>query len=196
MQGLADGYFIIPYTLGHHLASRKLAKVSTDHPAFRESLENAKGRIDKILAANGRRTADSFHRDLGRILWDQCGMGRTAQGLQQAIESIRALRKEFWENVRVLGSAESFNQNLEHAGRVADFLEFGELLASDALHRKESCGGHFREEYQTPENEAKRDDENFCYAAAWEYGGAGKSATLHKEPLTFEEIPLATRSYK
>ncbi len=196
MQGLADGYFVIPYTLGHHLASRKLSKVTTDHPAFQQALESSKGRIDKILSIDGSRTVDSIHRDLGRILWNQCGMGRTAAGLKQAIESIRQLRQEFWENVRVPGSAESFHQNLEHAGRLADFLEFGELLATDALERNESCGGHFREEYQTPENEALRDDQNYCYAAAWEYAGADKPATLHKEHLTFEEVPLATRSYK
>jgi len=196
MQGLADGYFIIPYTIGHHLASRKLAKVGTDHSAFQEALASSRGRIDKILAVNGRRTVDSIHRDLGQILWNQCGMARNADGLKKAIESIRALRQEFWENVRVLGSNESFNQNLEHAGRLADFLEFGELLAADALHRNESCGGHFREEYQSPENEAQRDDDAYCYVAAWEYNGPDKPATLHKESLQFEEVPLATRSYK
>ena len=143
----------------------------------------------------GGRSATSFHRELGQIMWDQCGMGRNAEGLRDAIERIRELRNEFWRNVRVLGSAESFNQNLEYAGRVADFLEFAELLASDALHRDESCGGHFREEYQTPEGEARRDDENFMYAAAWEYAGNGEPA-LHKEPLTFEYVPPTTRSYK
>lgn len=196
MQGLADGYFVIPYTIGNHLASRKLEKAGTDHPAFAEALANSKGRIDKILAVNGRRTADSIHRELGQIMWNKCGMSRSAQGLKEAVEGIRALRSEFWSNVRVAGNAESFNQNLEHAGRLADFLEFGELLVTDAYHRNESCGGHFREEYQTPENEALRDDDNYCYTAAWEFKGVDKPAVLHKEPLTFEEIPLATRSYK
>jgi succinate dehydrogenase / fumarate reductase flavoprotein subunit len=170
--------------------------VGTDHPAFTEALSNAKGRVDKILAVDGKRTADSIHRELGNIMWNNCGMSRTAAGLKEAVESIRGLRNEFWENVKVVGKPESFNQNLEHAGRVADFLEFGELLVTDAYFRKESCGGHFREDYQSADNEALRDDENYCYTAAWEFKGVDKPAVLHKEPLTFEEIPLATRSYK
>jgi succinate dehydrogenase / fumarate reductase, flavoprotein subunit len=196
MQGLADGYFIIPYTMGQHLASRKLAKVGTDHPAFAEALATAKGRIDQIASINGNRTVDSIHRDLGKVMWDNCGMARNDAGLKAAIERIRALRDDFWHNVKVPGTEESFNQNLEHAGRVADFLEFAELLVLDALERKESCGGHFREEYQTSEGEAQRDDKDFCYVAAWEFHGVGKSPTLHKEPLVFDNVHLATRSYK
>jgi len=196
MQGLADGYFIIPYTMGNYLASNSLSRVSTDHPACKEALIEARNRVEAILKVNGSRSVDSIHRELGHIVWNQCGMSRNEQGLTQAIESIRALRDEFWSNVKVLGMGEEFNQNLEHAGRLADFLEFAELLARDALHRKESCGGHFREEYQTAENEALRDDEKFCYVAAWQHNGAGAEPTLHKEPLSFEEVPLATRSYK
>jgi succinate dehydrogenase / fumarate reductase, flavoprotein subunit len=196
MQGLADGYFIIPYTMGQHLASRKLAKVTTDHPAFAEALTAAKSRVDKIVAVNGRRTVDSIHRDLGDLMWNDCGMSRTEGSLKKVIDRVRELRDEFWRNVKVPGSGESFNQNLEHAGRVADFLEFAELLALDALDRKESCGAHFREEYQTAEHEAQRDDEHFCYVAAWEFKGVGTAPVLHKESLDFEAVPLATRSYK
>ncbi|MFN0197253.1 MAG: fumarate reductase/succinate dehydrogenase flavoprotein subunit [Planctomycetaceae bacterium] len=195
MQGLADGYFIVPYTIGDHLASSNLGKVSTDHPAFAATMADAVGRIEKILAVNGKRTVDSIHRELGTLMWDKCGMGRTAEGLQSAIDKIRDLRGEFWRSVKVMGTGQSFNQNLEHAGRLADFLEFAELLAVDALHRNESCGGHFREEYQA-ENEALRDDENFRYAAAWEFNGVDNAPNLHKEPLTFEEVHLTTRSYK
>ncbi|MBT6156847.1 MAG: fumarate reductase/succinate dehydrogenase flavoprotein subunit [Planctomycetaceae bacterium] len=196
MQGLADGYFVIPYTLGNHLASCPLPKVDTDHAAFGEALEQAKGRVESLLAVNGSRTVESMHRELGAIMWDHCGMSRNAPGLGQAVEKIRALREEFWSNVKVMGSGESFNQNLEHAGRVADFLEFGELFAADALNREESCGGHFRDEHQTEDNEARRDDENFAYVAAWQFNGVGKNSTLHKEQLTFDNVPLATRSYK
>jgi succinate dehydrogenase / fumarate reductase flavoprotein subunit len=196
MQGLADGYFIIPYTMGQHLATSKLPKVSTDHPAFAQTLADAKGRIDRIVSIQGSRTVDSIHRDLGRAMWERCGMSRDEAGLKATIDRIRQLREEFWRDVKVPGTGESFNQNLEHAGRVADFLEFAELLVADALHRKESCGGHFREEYQTPEGEAQRDDENFCYVGAWEHQGVDKPAVLHKEPLSFEAIPLAQRSYK
>ena len=196
MQGLADGYFVIPYTIGDHLATAKLDNVGTDHAAFGEAEQNATDRLRKIADVNGRRSVDSIHRDLGKIMWNKCGMSREEGGLQEAIDDIRALREEFWSNVKVLGSGEAFNQNLEHAGRVADFLEFGELLANDALHREESCGGHFREEHQTGENEAKRDDDNFCYTAAWEFHGVGEEPTLHKEQLDFENVKLATRSYK
>jgi succinate dehydrogenase / fumarate reductase flavoprotein subunit len=196
MQGLADGYFVIPYTVGNHLASAKMARVDAEHPAFKEALVDSRGRIERILAVGGTRTVDSLHRELGAVMWNYCGMSRSADGLRTAIEKIRSLREEFWSSVKVLGSGETLNQNLEHAGRVADFLEFGELLARDALERKESCGGHFREEYQTPENEALRDDENFCYVAAWEFQGTDAEPELHKEALVFEEIPLATRSYK
>jgi succinate dehydrogenase / fumarate reductase flavoprotein subunit len=196
MQGLADGYFIIPYTMGQHLASNKLPKVTTDDSAFTSALADARARVERIAGVNGRRTVDSIHRDLGKVMWDHCGMARNATGLQSTIDRVRELRDEFWTNVRVPGTGESFNQNLEHAGRVADFLEFGELLARDALERNESCGGHFREEYQTPDNEARRDDENFCHVAAWEYGGPDAPATPHEEPLSFENVHLATRSYK
>lgn len=196
MQGLADGYFIAPYTVGDHLAGTKLPPVTTDHPEFRKTLGEVKGTTDKMLAIKGRRSVDSFHRELGKLLWDYCGMSRNAKGLETVIQKIRGLREEFWTNVRVLGSGSSLNQALEQAGRVADFLEFGELLAKDALTRNESCGGHFREEYQTPENEARRDDENFCHVAAWQFAGAGKEPALNKEPLSFEEVHLTQRSYK
>ncbi|MEX0715568.1 MAG: fumarate reductase/succinate dehydrogenase flavoprotein subunit [Planctomycetaceae bacterium] len=196
MQGLADGYFILPYTLGNHLATHKFEAVSEDHPACRMTLAEARGRVAKILAVDGRRTVDSIHRELGRVMWNQCGMARSREGLLDALDKIRGLREEFWSNVRVPGQGQEFNQNLEHAGRVADFLEFAELLVRDALHRDESCGGHFREEFQTAEGEAIRDDENFCYSAAWEFQGVDEEPTLHKEPLEFEEVPLTTRSYK
>jgi succinate dehydrogenase / fumarate reductase flavoprotein subunit len=196
MQGLADGYFIAPYTVGDHLASRKLPTVTTDHPEFRRSVEETRARVDGLLKVNGRRSVDSFHRELGKILWDYCGMARNAKGLETGIQKIRDLREEFWKNVRVLGSGGNFNQDLERAGRVADFLEFGELLARDALARNESCGGHFREEYQTPDNDTLRDDVNFCHVAAWEYAGPDKDPVRHIEPLEFKEIPLSQRSYK
>jgi succinate dehydrogenase / fumarate reductase flavoprotein subunit len=196
MQGLADGYFILPYTLGHHLGSRKLEKVSTHHPEFEEALASARARMNRFLKINGGRSVDSFHRELGKIMWQHCGMSRNEQGLKTAIEKIRALKEEFWQNLRVTGEEREFNQVLEHAGRVADFLEFGELLARDALERKESCGGHFREEYQTEDNEAKRDDQSFCHVAAWEYQGDDKPPALHKEALNFETVQLSQRSYK
>jgi succinate dehydrogenase / fumarate reductase flavoprotein subunit len=196
MQGLADGYFIIPYTLGNHLATRKLAKVDTDNPEFEAAEKQARDRIEKIISIGGNRSVDSIHRELGRLMWNNVGMSRSAQGLNEALAKIRELRETYWRSVRVLGTNGSFNQNLEHAGRVADFLEFAELLVADALHREESCGGHFREEHQTEENEAKRDDANFTYAAAWQYQGDGQQPVLHKEPLEFEAVPLATRSYK
>jgi succinate dehydrogenase / fumarate reductase flavoprotein subunit len=196
MQGLADGYFVIPYTIADHLAGRKLTKVTTDHPAFAEALESSRRRTDALLNIRGHRSVDEFHRKLGKIMWNHVGMARNAPGLQKAIDLIRALREEFWQDVRVLGSGETLNQNLEHAGRVADFMEFAELLTLDALVRDESCGGHFREEHQTPDGECQRNDEQFCHVAAWEYRGAGADPVLHKEPLTFEEVPLGTRSYK
>lgn len=196
MQGLADGYFVAPYTVGNHLATAHLSPVSNDHPAFKEALVESRNRMEQILAAGGRRTVDSLHRELGKIMWNRCGMSRTEQGLRQALEEIREQREAFWRDVRVPGSGQTLNQNLEHAGRLADYLEFAELLARDALHRDESCGGHFREEHQTGENEAKRDDENFCYVAAWEFNGVEQEPTLHKEPLGFEEVPLAKRSYR
>ncbi len=196
MQGLADGYFIVPYTVGDHLARTDFPKVTINHPAFKETMVDARERIERILAVKGRKSADHLHRELGEIMWNKCGMARNAEGLKEAASQIRDLRDEFWRSVKVLGTGEELNQNLEHAGRVADFLEFAEFFAQDALHRNESCGGHFREEYQTEEGEARRDDENFCYVAAWEFNGVGDEATLHKEPLTFNEVPLTTRSYK
>lgn len=196
MQGLADGYFIIPYTIGDHLASQKLPPVTTDHPAFKEALVESRNRLEKILTVDGRRSADSFHRELGHTLWEYCGMARNEAGLLLALDKIRDLRAEFWRNVKVLGSGQGLNQNLEYAGRVADYLEFGELLVRDALNRNESCGGHFREEHQTADGEAMRDDANYCHAAAWEFNSLDSNPTLHKEPLTFEEVHLTQRSYK
>jgi succinate dehydrogenase / fumarate reductase flavoprotein subunit len=196
MQGLADGYFVIPYTIGDHLATAKLPKLGTDHPAVKEAMVEARNRIEKILSIDGNKTVESIHRQLGKIMWEYCGMSRSAPGLKQAITEIRALREDFWRNVRVVGSGEGFYQNLEHAGRLADFLEFAELLALDALTRNESCGGHFREEYQTAGNDTLRDDENFCHAAAWQYNGAGNEPTLHKEPLEFHDVHLVQRDYR
>jgi succinate dehydrogenase / fumarate reductase flavoprotein subunit len=196
MQGLADGYFILPYTIGDYLAGNDLASVTADHASFKEVEREVDERITKLLAVNGTRTVDSIHRELGRLMWDKCGMSRNEAGLKEAAEQIPALREEFWNNVRVTGQGEDFNQTLEKAGRLADFLEFAELMCHDALYRDESCGGHFREEHQTSEGEAKRDDEGFAYAAAWEFTGVGSKPHLHKEPLTFEYVKLAQRSYK
>ena len=196
MQGLADGYFIIPYTIGNYLATAKPAKVAADATAAKEAMANAASITKKLLNGNGNRTADSFHRELGKIVWDNCGMGRNEAGLKKALSQIPALREEFWKNVRVLGANEEFNQSLERAGRVADFFELAELLCLDALDRKESCGGHFREEYQTPEGEALRDDANYSYVAAWEYQGEGRAPALTKEPLTFNYVKPSQRSYK
>jgi succinate dehydrogenase / fumarate reductase flavoprotein subunit len=196
MQGLADGYFVIPYTIGGYFAQTDLKKVDESHPEVRKAVDVADSRINKLLNVKGKRTVTEFHKKLGKIMWDYCGMARNEKGLKYAIEEIPKLREEFWQDVNVLGDPKSFNQNLEHAARVADFLEFGELFAKDALHRSESCGGHFREESQTPEGEAKRDDENFSYAAAWEYKGEGKDHVLHKEDLEFEHVKLTQRSYK
>jgi len=196
MQGLADGYFVIPYTIGGYLAGTSLKEASTDHLAFKESTEEAKNHIKKFLSIKGKRTVDNFHRKLGQIMWNYCGMTRNKEGLTKAIKMVQDLREEFWENAIVPGSDQGYNLSLQKAGRVADYLEFGELLATDALARKESCGGHFREEYQTGEGEAKRDDENFCHVAAWEYNGHGKAPILHKEPLAFENVELSQRSYK
>jgi succinate dehydrogenase / fumarate reductase flavoprotein subunit len=196
MQGLADGYFIIPYTIGHYLAGQKLAPVSADHPEVRAVERAVDERTRRLLGIRGKRTVQSFHRELGKEMWDKCGMARDAAGLSAALERIPALREEFWENVNVPGSGEELNQSLEQAGRVADFLELGELMCRDALHREESCGGHFRTEHQTEDGEAKRDDEHFAYVGAWEYAGEGKTPILNKEPLQFENVHLATRSYK
>ena len=196
MQGLADGYFIIPYTIGDYLATTKFPAVDTSHREFKGVEESVSAQIAKFLSIRGKKTVKEFHRELGAIMWEYVGMNRNDAGLKHAIEAIRTLREEFRRNVNVTGEPGSFNKNLEFAGRLADYLELGELQAVDALHRTESCGGHFREESQTPEGEAKRDDENFAYVAAWEYKGEGNAADLHKEELTFENVSLVTRSYK
>jgi succinate dehydrogenase / fumarate reductase flavoprotein subunit len=196
MQGLADGYFVIPYTLPNYFANEKLDKLETSDPAFKDAEAAVHTRMKTMLSIKGSRTADSFHKELGKIMWDKCGMARDKAGLEDALKKIPKLREEFWQNVKVLGENESINQSLEKAGRVADFLEFGELMCQDALHREESCGGHFRTEHQTDDGEAKRNDEQFCYAGVWEHKGEGKKAELHKEALIFENVKLATRSYK
>ncbi len=196
MQGLADGYFVIPYTIGQYLASTPLPKVTTDHDAFREAADNVQQRINTLLSVKGNRGIREIHRELGRIMWDDVGMARTEESLTRALGKIPKLREEFWHSVSVPGSPDNLNQSLEYAGRVADYLEFAELLALDALERRESCGGHFREESQTPDGEALRDDDNFSYVAAWEFTGVGKRPELHKEPLVFEEVHPTQRSYK
>jgi succinate dehydrogenase / fumarate reductase, flavoprotein subunit len=196
MQGLSDGYFILPNTISHYLASTKLDAVAVDQADVKQAEADALGRVSRLLQIDGKRTVASFHRELGRIMWERCGMARTAAGLQEALREIPALREEFWQNVRVTGGNDTLNQTLEHGLRVADFLELGELMCRDALHREESCGGHFREEYQTEEGEALRDDDNFAYVAAWEFTGEGRAPALHKEPLEFEHVQLAQRSYK
>ncbi|MBV8073524.1 MAG: fumarate reductase/succinate dehydrogenase flavoprotein subunit [Acidobacteriaceae bacterium] len=196
MQGLSDGYFIIPYTVGDYLATTKLAKVSESHPEIRNAVACVQQTVHKLLSIKGKRTVDSFHRQLGKIVWDYCGMSRTAKGLENAIEQIRELREEFWETVTVPGSSDDLNQSLEKAGRVADFFELAELMCIDARERNESAGGHFREEYQTADGEAQRDDENYAYVAAWGYRGYGNYPELHKEPLEFEYVHPSQRSYK
>ena len=196
MQGLADGYFVLPYTIGNYLASTKLEPVSTDAPEVQAAVADVRARTAKLLGIRGKRTVASFHRELGRIMWEYCGMARDAAGLHKALELVPALREEFWRDVMVPGSGEDLNQTLEHAGRVADFLELGELMCRDALHREESCGGHFRTEYQTPDGEALRNDDQFAYVAAWEYKGSDSAPALNKEPLVFENIKLSQRSYK
>jgi succinate dehydrogenase / fumarate reductase flavoprotein subunit len=196
MQGLADGYFIVPYTIGHYLASNELKKAEASHSAFKEAEEQVKARIQKLLSLKGKRTVDSFHRELGKIMWDDCGMSRNEKGLRRALETIPALREEFWRNLNVLGDNAELNQALEKAGRVADFLELAELTCLDALERTESCGGHFREEYQTPEGEALRDDQKFAHVAAWEYTGRDSKPIRHEEPLEFLYAHPSQRSYK
>ncbi len=196
MQGLADGYFVIPYTLGNYFASNKFDKIGTDHSAFKSAQARVSDRTKTLLGIKGKRTVDDFHRELGKIMWNFCGMARNEQGLKTALEKIPALREQFWKDVRVLGDGDEINQSLERAGRVADFLELGELICLDALERRESAGGHFREEYQTEEGEALRDDEHFCHVAAWEYTGEGNRPNRLVEPLNFEYIHLQTRSYK
>lgn len=196
MQGLADGYFVIPYTIGNYLAKTKPGSVTTNHEAFAESREHVTTATNKLLAINGRKTPKEFHRELGKIMWEHVGMARSESSLKKALELIPALRDEFWQNVRVAGSGSELNQELERTGRIADFLEFSELLTRDALNRNESCGGHFRVEYQTPDGEAQRDDDNYSYVAAWGYKGDGATPELHKEPLVFENVHLDVRSYK
>ena len=196
MQGLADGYFVIPYTIGSYLAASKAGSVSTDKPEFGAAKAQVVERSNRLLGRKGRRTATSFHRELGKLLWENCGMARTAAGLKAALARIPELREQFWREVMVPGGQEELNQSLENAGRVGDFLEFAELLCRDALTREESCGGHFRQEYQTPDGEARRDDEHFAHVAVWEHKGEGQEPIRHKEPLSFENVHLAQRSYK
>jgi len=196
MQGLSDGYFILPYTVGDYIARSKLEKLGTGHPEFARAEAGVAELTRRLLSIQGNRTVDWFHRRLGKIMWDDCGMARTAAGLESAIGRIRELREEFWKDVKVAGSADDLNQSLEKAGRVADFFELGELMCVDALQRNESCGGHFREEYQTGEGEAQRNDDAFCYVGAWEYQGPDREPVLHKEPLTFEYVHPSQRSYK
>jgi succinate dehydrogenase flavoprotein subunit len=196
MQGLADGYFIIPYTLGNYLAQNKFEKIDAKNPAFTEAEAKVAEQTKRLINIKGKRTVDSFHRELGNVMWNNCGMGRTEASLKEALAKIPAIRAEFWKNVNVPGDSVDLNQSLEKAGRVADFMELAELICLDALHRRESCGAHFREEYQTEEGEARRDDENFAYVGAWQFGGPNDVPTLHKEPLTFEYLHLSQRSYK
>jgi succinate dehydrogenase / fumarate reductase flavoprotein subunit len=194
--GLADGYFIIPYTIGGYLANEKPGTVNTELKEFEEAASGVKKTIDTLLSIKGKRTCDDFHRELGKIVWDYCGMSRSAEGIAAAKEKVKALRDEFWQNVTVPGTPMEMNQTLERAGRVAEFLDFADILLEDALSRKESCGSHFNVAYQTEENEAKRDDENYAYVAAWEYQGKDKVPALHKETLVFENVHLSQRSYK
>jgi succinate dehydrogenase / fumarate reductase flavoprotein subunit len=196
MQGLADGYFVLPSTISDYLVTQFGKKVPVERPEFADAIAETKARVQRLLDAKGSRSADSYHKELGAILWEYCGMARSAEGLKKALGMVRELREQFWRDVRVTGEGEEPNQALEKAGRVADFFELAELMCIDALHREESCGGHFRVEFQTADGEAKRDDEHFLYVAAWEYKGEGNEPVLHKEPLVYEELKLATRSYK
>ena len=196
MQGLADGYFVIPYTIGNYLAGTKLEKVSADQAEVRTTEDEVAARTKKLLSTKGKRTTASFHRELGKLMWEHCGMARNERGLTEALGKVPELREQFWKDVSVLGSGEQLNPSLEHAGRVADFLELAELMCRDALERRESCGGHFREEFQTEDGEAKRDDERFCHVAAWEYRGPDQPPLRHVEPLVFENVHLQTRSYR
>jgi succinate dehydrogenase / fumarate reductase flavoprotein subunit len=196
MQGLADGYFVLPYTIGHYFATAKQPKPNTSHAEFKKAESEVTAFARKLLAVNGKRTVTSLHRELGKLMWEKCGMARNEAGLKEALKRIPVLREEFWKNVNVTGENGELNQSLEYAGRVADFMEFAELLCLDALERRESCGGHFREEFQTPDGEAQRDDEHFAYVAAWEYKGPDTPPALHKEELVYEEAHMSTRSYK
>jgi succinate dehydrogenase / fumarate reductase flavoprotein subunit len=196
MQGLGDGYFVLPYTIGNYFVTSKQPKPTTSDAEFKKAEADVKAFATRLLSVKGKRTPTSLHRELGKLLWEKCGMARNEAGLKEALKRIPELREEFWKNVNVTGENGELNQSLEYAGRVADFMEFAELLCLDALHRRESCGGHFREEFQTPDGEAQRDDENFSYVAAWEYQGPDKPPVLHKEPLVYEEVHMSTRSYK
>jgi succinate dehydrogenase / fumarate reductase flavoprotein subunit len=196
MQGLADGYFVIPYTIGDYLAQTSYDKVPTSHEAFKAAENNVKEKLEKLLSINGSKTVDQFHKELGNIMWEYCGMSRNEEGLKKAKTAIKDLRDEFWQNVKVVGTNDELNQSLEKANRVSDFLELGELMIDDALDRDESCGGHFREESQTEEGEARRKDDEFSFVSAWEYPGPEKPAILHKEELIFDNVKLTQRSYK
>lgn len=196
MQGLSDGYFVIPYTIGGYLADHSPGDITTEHQAFSDSEKEVTEYTNKLLSIKGNKTVDDFHKLLGKAMWDKCGMARNEEGLNQLLKDIPEIRNEFWENVNVTGNGAELNQNLEKAGRVADFLEFAELMATDALTRQESCGGHFRTEHQSSEGEAERNDKDFCHVAAWEFQGVGQKPNLHKENLDFENVKLATRSYK
>ena len=196
MQGLADGYFILPYTIGTYFASKIPALTEQDR-AYATNLESEqKAFFERMVSVKGNRTVESFHRELGKLMWDYCGMARNEAGLRSAIEKIQSLREDFEKNVNVSGSSNDLNMSLEHAGRLTDYFELAQLMCLDALHRTESCGGHFREESQTEEGEAKRDDQSFCYVGVWDFAGAGKTPTLHKEPLSFDNVQLVERSYK
>jgi len=196
MQGLADGYFILPYTIGNYLATAGKSGIETSHTEFKGAETDVNSRIEKFMGINGKRSVDSFHREAGKVMLEHCGMARNEEGLKKALEKLPAIRAEFWENVRVPGETKNINQSLEMAGRVADFLEIAELMCLDALHREESCGGHFRDESKTPEGEALRDDKKFAYSAAWHHNGEDKAPDLNKESLSFENVKLSQRSYK
>jgi succinate dehydrogenase / fumarate reductase flavoprotein subunit len=196
MQGLADGYFVLPYTIGDYLAKVGARPLDDQTAEFNDAERDVKQRLDKLLAVKGKRSVDSFHRELGRIIWDYCGMARSKEGLEEALEKLPKLRDEFWSQVSVPGTGQTLNQSLEKAARVADFLEFGSVMLEDALSREESCGAHFRLEYQTEEGEARRNDEDFSYAAAWQFDGVDNKPLLHKEPMQFDYVPPSQRSYK
>jgi succinate dehydrogenase / fumarate reductase, flavoprotein subunit len=196
MQGLADGYFVLPYTIGNYLAPVRGTCPDVNRPEFKQAMDEVKDRVNRLLSIKGTRTVDSFHKEIGKLLWDECGMARSKEGLEKAIRKFDQIREEFWSNVRVLGDGDELNASLEKAGRVADFIEFGQLMCEDALDRNESCGGHFRVEYQTPEGEALRNDDDYFYVSAWQYTGEGNKPDLIKEPLQYEGVKLATRSYK
>jgi succinate dehydrogenase / fumarate reductase flavoprotein subunit len=196
MQGLADGYFVLPYTIGNYLAPLRGTRPEVGRSEFKKAEDEVRDRVKRLLSIKGTRTVDSFHKEIGKLLWDECGMARSKEGLEKAIKRFDEIREEFWSNVRVLGDNDELNQSLEKAGRVADFIDFGQLMCEDALDRNESCGGHFRVEYQTPEGEALRNDDDYFYVSAWKYTGEGNKPELVKEPLRYESVKLATRSYK